>query len=202
MNDDERSEAQARWDERHVARDPIESPEPDPTVMATAARLHPGRALDLATGDGRNALALALAGWQVTAVDFSAVGLERARAAAERKGVRIDWLQADLLQWRAAPRSFDLVLLVYLHLPPGERRPVYAMAAEAVAPGGTLLVVGHDLSNLTEGTGGPQDPAVLFSPEAIAVELGGLRIERAERVVREVGPGARAIDAVVEAMRP
>jgi len=91
---------------------------------------------------------------------------------------------------------------MFLHLSADERRSVYAGAAEAVAPGGRLLVVGHDLSNLVDGTGGPQDPDVLFTPDGIAVDLGDLVIERAEVVRRDVGEGRVALDAVVVAVRP
>jgi len=189
------------WDERHAAHDPIESHEPDPSLAAIAGGLRPGRALDLAAGDGRNAIWLAAHGWDVTAVDFSAVALERARGAAEAAGVEVQWVNADLLEWRPEPRSFDLVAIMFLHLPAHERRAVYADAADAVAPGGRLLVVGHDLSNLTEGAGGPQDPAVLFTPDGIAGDVGDLAIERTEVVRRDVGEGRVALDAVVVAVR-
>jgi SAM-dependent methyltransferase len=189
------------WDERHAGREPIESPEPDPSLARIAGEQTPGRALDLAAGDGRNAIWLAAHGWDVTAVDFSAVALERARASAATAGVTVDWVNADLLEWRPAPRSFDLVAIMFLHLPRDERRPVYAAAAEAVAPGGLLLVVGHDLANLTEGAGGPQDPEVLFTPPEIAADLAGFTVETAETVTRDLGDGRRAIDAVVLARR-
>lgn len=190
------------WDERHATSDPIESHEPDATLVEVARELVPGRALDLATGDGRNAIWLARQGWTVTAVDFSQVGLERARAAAERAGVTVAWVRADLIEWLPPRRAFDLVDVVYLHLPPAERATAYAGAAEAVAPGGTLLVVGHDTANLTEGSGGPQDPAVLFTADELAATLTDLRIERADRVVRPLPDGRRAVDAVVRAVRP
>jgi len=190
------------WDERHAAHDPIESREPDPSLAAVAGGLAPGRAIDLAAGDGRNAIWLAANGWEATAVDFSTVALDRARASAERAGVRVTWVNADLLEWRPEPRSYDLVALMFLHLPAHERRAVYAAAAEAVAPGGRLLVVGHDLTNLTDGAGGPQDPGVLFTPDGIAAELEGLVVERAEVVRRNVGEGRVALDAVVVAARP
>lgn len=190
------------WDERHAAREPIESHEPDPSLAAVAGGLASGRAIDLAAGDGRNAIWLAAHGWEVTAVDFSAVALDRARASAERAGVAVGWVNADLLEWRPEPRSYDLVALMFLHLPEHERRAVYAGAAEAVAPGGRLLVVGHDLTNLTDGAGGPQDPGVLFTPNGIAAELDGLVVERAEVVRRDVGEGRVALDAVVVAARP
>ena len=190
------------WDERHAAREPIESPEADPVLAEVAAGLVPGRALDLATGDGRNAVHLAKAGWRVTAVDFSSVALERAGRTATAAGVEIDRVQADLLAWQPPRRAFDLVTLVYLHLPASERGEVYAAAADAVAPGGHLLVVGHDRTNLTEGSGGPQDPTVLFTAQEIASDLAGFEIERAEHIRHGEPGGRRTIDAVVLARRP
>ncbi len=192
------------WDERHAAHEPIESPQPDASLVAVAERLTPGRALDLAAGDGRNAIWLATRGWHATAVDFSSVALDRARQAAAAAGVEVGLVQADLLTWQPEPRSFDLVAIVYLHLPADERRTVYAGAAAAVAPGGRLIVVGHDLLNLTEGVGGPQDPAVLFTAEDIATELRedpGLHIETAELVRHDAGDTRQAIDALVVAVR-
>jgi SAM-dependent methyltransferase len=190
------------WDDRHAAHDPIESLEPDPTLARVASGLVPGRALDLAAGDGRNAIWLAARRWDVTAVDFSAVALDRARSAAAAAGVTVRWVNADLLEWRPEPRAFDLVTVMFLHLPRDERRGVYAAAAEAVAPGGRLLVVGHDLSNLAHGTGGPQDPGVLFTPAEIAGDLVHLKVERSDVVTRDLGEGRHARDAVVVAARP
>jgi len=192
----------ARWDERHAARDPIESHEPDPTLVEACAQLAPGRALDLGSGDGRNAIWLAGRGWRVTAVDFSSVALERARARAEAAGVAVDWRQEDLLAWQPEAEAFDLVTLVFIHLPGDERRAVYAGAAAAVAPGGTLLVVAHDRSNIEHGVGGPQDPDVLVTPAEIVADLpAGYEVERAETVRRGSDPGPVPIDAVVRARR-
>ncbi len=164
--------------------------------------LEPGRALDFATGDGRNALWLARNGWRVTAIDFSQVALDRAHRSADAAGVNVDGVLADLLEWRPPVRAFDLVAIVFLHLPADERRRAYAAACGAVAPGGRLMVIGHDRSNLAEGSGGPQDPAVLFTADEIAHDLPGLTVERAERVVHEPPDEARTIDAVLVAIRP
>jgi len=190
------------WDERHSAHDPIESWEPDPTLVGEVASMTPGRALDLGSGDGRNAVWLARHGWTVTAVDFSVVALDRARTLAATADVEIDWRQADLLSWTPAAEAFDLVAVFFIHLPADERRPVYARAAAAVAIGGTLLVVGHDRSNAADGVGGPHDPDVLFTPDEIVAELPeGFTVERAS-VVRRAGEPARApLDAVVRATR-
>jgi 2-polyprenyl-3-methyl-5-hydroxy-6-metoxy-1,4-benzoquinol methylase len=189
------------WDERHAARDPIESHEPDPTLAEVAGALEPGRAIDLAAGDGRNAIWLAARGWDVTAVDFSGVAIERATQTAQAANVTVRWVHADLLEWRPDPRSFDLVALMFLHLPQAEREKIYGNAAEAVAHGGRLLVVGHDRSNLTDGAGGPQDPDVLFTAAEIAGALAGFDIERAGTVARDLDDGRRALDAVIVARR-
>ena len=191
----------ALWDERHAARDPIESFEPDPTLVDEIGSLRPGRALDLGAGDGRNAIWLASQGWHVTAVDFSGVALDRGRALATARGVRVEWQLADLLEWSPGVGGFDLVTLFFIHLPPDERRAVYARAAAAVAPGGTLLIVGHDRTNLADGVGGPQDPTVLFTPGEVAADLAGFRVDRAEVVRRRAPDGRGPIDAIVRAVR-
>jgi 2-polyprenyl-3-methyl-5-hydroxy-6-metoxy-1,4-benzoquinol methylase len=191
----------AAWDVRHAAHDPIESHDPDGTLIGEVGGLQPGRALDLATGDGRNAIWLAAQGWQVTAVDFSSVALERARASARVSGVDIDWVEADLLAWSPPASAFDLVSILFLHLPPDERRAIYARAAAAVRPGGTLLVVGHDRSNLVDGVGGPQDPTVLFTPAELVAELSGFSITRSEVIRRPTADGVGPRDAVVNAVR-
>jgi SAM-dependent methyltransferase len=192
---------QALWVQRHAAQDPIESTEPDPTLVDEIGSLRPGRALDLGAGDGRNAIWLAERGWKVTAVDFSQVALERGRSRATESGVEVEWQLADLLDWSPDARLYDLVTLFFLHLPGTERRAVYARAADAVAPGGTLLIVAHDRANLAGGVGGPQDPDVLVSPGEVAAELTGFRVDRAE-TARRGSPGGRGpIDAIVRAVR-
>ena len=191
----------AAWDERHAARDPIESHDPDGTLVDEVGGLRSGRALDLATGDGRNAIWLAAQGWQVTAVDFSSVALRRARASARAAGVNVDWVEADLRAWSPPVGAFDLVSILFLHLPPDERRTIYARAAAAVRPGGTLLVVGHDRSNLVDGVGGPQDPTVLFTPAELVDELSGFSVVRSDVIRRRTTDGRGPLDAVVRAVR-
>jgi hypothetical protein len=144
----------------------------------------------------------------VTAVDFSRVGLEKGRKLSAVRGVgdsQVDWVVADLSEYEPAREAFELVLIAYLQVTAALRGRVLAGAAAALVPGGTLLVIGHDLANLTEGVGGPQSPDVLYTPEAVTAELPGLRIVRADRVHRTVerdGGTATAIDTLVRAERP
>ena len=190
------------WDARHASQAPIESADADPTLVEEVAAMMPGAALDLGAGDGRNAVWLAEHGWRVTAVDFSAVAVERGRTLAATRRVDVDWLHEDLLAWAPQTASFDLVALFFIHLPPDERRRAYANAAGAVRPGGALLVVGHDRSNLTDGTGGPQDPDVLFVPDDIVRDLpSGFDVVRREAVRRPGAPIPAPIDAIVLAVR-
>ncbi|WP_031076725.1 class I SAM-dependent methyltransferase [Streptomyces sp. NRRL WC-3742] len=208
------------WDDRYAASELVWGAEPNRWVVRELTDLAPGTdlaprtALDLAAGEGRNAIWLATRGWDVTGLDYSAVALERAeRLTAElpdEVADRLTWRHGDARTFESPEAGYDLVLVAYLQLPAGDRRTALRRAAEALAPGGTLLVVGHDLTNLTEGVGGPQDPAVLFTPEDVLADLEGLGLHtvRAERVHRTVGsdPGhgggeGTAVDALVRLER-
>jgi SAM-dependent methyltransferase len=193
------------WDERYGTEELIWKAEPNRFLVEELDALAPGRALDVACGEGRNAVWLASKGWRVTGADFSRAGLAKAQRLATDRGVEVTWVEADVVEWRPPTASFDLVVVMYLHLLAEQRRQALAHAAAALAPGGVLLVVGHDTSNLLKGTGGPQDPAVLFGPDEIVQDLSGLQIERAEQVKRTVvtdAGEATAIDALVRAVRP
>jgi SAM-dependent methyltransferase len=195
------------WDERYSGAEFEWTTRPNQFVAAELPDLPPGRALDLAAGEGRNSVWLAERGWRVTAVDFSRVGLGKGRKLATARGLdeaRIEWIVADLSDYEPERDAFDLVLIAYFQVGPELRATVLGRAAAALVPGGTLFVVGHDLSNLTEGVGGPQYPEVLYTPEAISAELNGLRVLRAGRVHRTVerdGVSATAIDTLVRAVR-
>jgi SAM-dependent methyltransferase len=194
------------WDRRYEGRELVWTAEPNRFLVAEAEALAPGRAIDLACGEGRNAVWLAERGWQAVGADFSEVGLQKARELANRRGVNVEWVAADLLDYRPDPRAFDLVLVFYLQVPTAERLPILQAAAEAVAAGGTFLLVAHDSTNLEHGHGGPQDPAVLYTPDDVVDDLAGagLSVERAERVERPVHTpdGERiALDALLRARR-
>jgi SAM-dependent methyltransferase len=196
---------QAAWDERYSGPDLVWGAGPNRFLTAEAAALPVGRAVDLGTGEGRNAIWLAERGWQVTAVDFSAAGLARAARLAAERDVKADWVQADLLDYQPEPGGYDLVLIAYIHLPAITLARLFRAAAAAVAPDGTLLVIGHDRDNITRGHGGPPDPDRLYTPAAVTAELAGLTVRRAEQVTRPVTTpeGERtAIDTLVRAERP
>ena len=193
------------WDERYAVDELVWTAEPNRFLVAEVEGLAPGRALDLACGEGRNAVWLAERGWAVTGVDFSTVGLDKARRLADARHVAVQWERADLTDYQPPAAGFELVIVMYLHLAEASRRIAFRRAAGAVAPGGTLLVVGHDITNPNEGWGGPKDTTVLYGPDDVVADVEGLDIVKAERVRRPVrtDDGERtAIDMLVRAIRP
>lgn len=196
------------WDERYRGKELVWSAGPNRFVAEELADLPPGRAVDLAAGEGRNAVWLAEQGWDVDAVDFSAVALRKAEEMARERGVAIRTVSADVTEAGsvlAQAPLFDLALIVYLHLPWPRMEEALRLAATSVRPGGTLLLVGHHADNIGRGHGGPQDPDVLYTAGQVADAWRSYaRIVKAEAVDRPVeteeGPRT-AIDALVRAER-
>lgn len=209
------------WDERYAERELVWSRDPNQFVARECADLVPGRAVDLAAGEGRNAIWLASRGWHVHAVDFSQVALDKGARLVEGLSMTgtVEFVRGDATTW-TPPEPVDLVVIAYLQLPAAERRRAVRRAAESLAPGGTLLLVAHDSTNLTDGTGGPQDPSVLMSADDVLADLEGidLEVEHAGRVARDVPapdapevpdhhehggePRRRAWDCLVRVRRP
>lgn len=186
------------WDSRYSGPDRLWSAAPNAWVATTIGAWFTGRALDLGAGEGRHSVWLASLGWQVTAVDFSAAGIERGRSGAEALGVEVDWVVADVRTWEPpAGVTFDLVLVAYLHL----ADDVLARARDWLAPGGALVVVGHSLRNLTEGVGGPSDARLLNTEAGYRSASQGLVVEQLGEVLRHL-PAGDAIDLVLVARRP
>ncbi len=196
------------WDKRYADSELIWGAPPNRYVVEHTTALPMGRALDLACGEGRNALWLATRGWQVTALDYSAVALDKGRevaSSAPRSVVsRLDWRHGDVTT-AELDGGYDMVLMVYLHLAAEQRRALIPRACATLNTGGTLLVVAHDLINFTEGYGGPPEPAILFTPDDVLAELPTtmtpVTAGRPRRDV-ETPEGTRtAIDAVVVATK-
>ncbi len=198
------------WDARYADSDLVWSAEPNQFVARECADLPPGVALDLAAGEGRNAIWLARQGWDVTAVDFSQVALDKGAKVAGDVDVR--WVRADATTWQA-DRAYDLVVIAYLQLVAEQRAAACRAGFDALRAGGTFLLVAHDAANLAEGTGGPQDPAVLYTADDVLGDLAGraydVRVaERVERVVSsrmrhsQAGDaGAVALDCLVRLVK-
>jgi SAM-dependent methyltransferase len=157
---------QAYWDERYRSATHLWSGEPNRYLVSEVSELSPGTALDAGCGEGADAIWLAARGWQVTAVDVAAVALERAATNAATAGDevagRIDWRQVDLTSWDPGQQSFDLVSAQYIHLPTGQREPLWQRLAAAVRPGGSLLIAGHHPSDLQTTIRRPRHPELFF----------------------------------------
>jgi len=192
------------WNRLYEDKELVWSAEPNQFLVEEVADLAPGRALDLGAGEGRNAIWLAEQGWRVTAVDFAQAGLDKAGRIAAARGVDVDLVHADLTEYQPPAAAFDLVIVLYLHLPRTNMRTVLGRAREALAPGGTLLLIGHDRTNLEHGYGGPQRPEVLYTADDIAGLLGDLdiRVVETRRRTVEVDQGiVHPIDCLVRARR-
>lgn len=185
------------WDAAYT--EAVADAEPSPTVTGVLDGLPPGRALDVAAGTGRHAVWLARRGWQVTAVDFSPVGVAVGHAASDAADLAVDWHVGDARVWTppAGEGAYDLVLLAYAALPEVVRR-----AATWLSPGGRLVVVGHSVRNLTEESPhGPRDPRLLHTLDSLRHSASGLHVEHLEEVTRSTRHGP-VVEAVLVARRP
>ncbi|MFV1989646.1 MAG: methyltransferase domain-containing protein [Acidimicrobiales bacterium] len=196
------------WNDRYAASDSVWGIEPNQFVRAqiSASGIPPGRALDLGTGEGRNALWLATLDWDVLGIDFSEAAIDKARETAAEADLSARFEVGDVLTYPLDESGFDLVLIAYIQFAPEERTRLLARATAALAPGGTLLIIAHDVTNLEAGYGGPQSSTVLWSVEDTADYLRDqeLQVAVAEVVERHVdteeGPRT-ALDTLVRARR-
>ena len=190
----------AAWDEKYRTHDHVWSMEPN---IFVADRIRPttsGVGVDLAGGEGRNSIWLASQGWKMTCVDFSAQAISKGRA---RSG-DVEFVVADVLEWEP-DGEVDLVLMAYLHLEEADFWKVVERGAAWLAPGGELFMIGHDVSNMDEGYGGPTRAEVLWDLDEILDKLPGLTVIEAQVVRRPVDTDHGyefALDTLVRLRRP
>lgn len=167
---------QAFWDERYRSATALWSGDPNPVLVAEAAGLDSGTALDVGCGEGADAVWLARHGWQVTAVDISGVALERGAGHARERGPgiarRITWCRVDLTDDAPLDGRYDLVTAQFMQLPGEQRARLHHRLAAVVAPGGTLLVVGHHPSDMATTVPRPPLPDLYFTASDVAASLG------------------------------
>jgi SAM-dependent methyltransferase len=196
------ADPQRFWDARYGEPGFAYGSEPNDFLREQAAHLPTGEALCLAEGEGRNGVHLAELGHKVTVQDLSAVGLAKARKLAEQRGVSITTSCGDLQELRPAPESTDLVVAIWMHLPPPLRATVLARAIAALRPGGHLILEAYTPRQLALGTGGPPTLDLLVEPEQLREELAGLELlllQERQRPIHE-GPYHQGASAVVQAM--
>ncbi len=200
--------SQQTWDARYAESDRVWSGRPNQRLVEEVADLVPGRALDVGCGEGADSVWLAERGWQVTALDVSEVALERVAAHAAESGVaeRIELLHHDLMAGGPAPGRYDLVSAFFFHVPADVFSDFYRRVADLVAPGGTLLVVGHHPHDLDSGARRPHGPQLLFTAGQLVALLDRDEwdlVTEAEPAREMAGPEGPVVvrDSVVRAVR-
>ena len=185
------------WDERYSSAEYAYGTEPNDFLRAVAPRLPVGNTLCLGEGEGRNAVFLAGLGHHVTALDASAVGLEKARNLADARGVSLRTLHVDLSQYTIEPNAWDVIVSVFCHLPPELRSRVHEGVVAGLRPGGKFVLEAYTPGQLSLNTGGPPSAEMMMDLESLKRELAPLKFEHAAELQREVyegryhhGPGA------------
>jgi SAM-dependent methyltransferase len=191
------------WDERYAGGGFQFGDAPNLFLLSQADRLKPGmRALAVGDGEGRNGVWLAEHGLAATSVDWSAVGLAKASALAARRGVALRTITADVSRWDWPVAGFDVIAWIFVHLPPEDRAMACAGALRALAPGGLLLLECFTPAQEGRRSGGPKDPALLWSRALVERHFAGLEVlELLEGTVAlDEGPRHQGLAEVVRAV--
>jgi 2-polyprenyl-3-methyl-5-hydroxy-6-metoxy-1,4-benzoquinol methylase len=188
------------WDQRYGGEDYAYGTEPNEFLVAMASKLPMGRVLCLGEGEGRNAVWLAGQGFDVTAVDASRVGLEKARRLAAERGVTIMTVHADLAAYDMEPEIWDGILSVFCHLPTTLRADVHRHCVAGLRSGGLMLLEAYTPRQLGHGTGGPPVAELMMDEETLRAELAGLEFLHLQECEREIHEGAfhNGLGAVVQ----
>jgi SAM-dependent methyltransferase len=188
------------WDERYGEEGFAYGTEPNDFLRENAHRMPVGRVLCLAEGEGRNAVWLAEQGFDVTAVDASSVGLDKAQRLAAERGVRLHSVHADLADFDIGGDAWDGILSIFCHLPPPLRVDVHRRCVKGLRAGGVFLLEAYTPRQLALKTGGPPVLDLLVEPEDLHAELSGLEflmLDERERHIRE-GDFHDGVGAVVQ----
>ncbi len=176
----------AFWDSRYAAADYAYGQESNTFVADMATHIPDGPVLCLAEGEGRNAVYLAKFDHRVTAVDQSAMGLNKALRLAEATGVVIETVHADLEFYQIIPGTWAGIVATFAHLPPPLRGKVHAAVVQGLIPGGIFIMEAYTPAQLALGTGGPKVPELLMTLDSLRDELSGLEFIVARELERDV----------------
>lgn len=162
------------WNARYATDDYIFGTAPNVFLASQVALIQPGmQALAVADGEGRNGVWLAEQGARVHAVDFSPAALDKARKLADERGVTLEVEQADVLNWNWPEAAYDLVAAVFIQFaPPPERERIIAGIRRCLKPGGVLILQGYTPRQIEFATGGPSNPANLYTADLLRAWFG------------------------------
>jgi 2-polyprenyl-3-methyl-5-hydroxy-6-metoxy-1,4-benzoquinol methylase len=177
------------WDERYADEEYVYGTEPNVFLKTQIAKLPQGKILSLCEGEGRNAVYLAKQGYEVTGVDSSSVGLEKAEKLAAREGVTISTELADMGDFHIEPNAWDGVVSIFCHIPPAMRGELHRQVVAGLKPGGVLILEAYTPEQLAHGTGGPKIASLTMTAESLKAELEGLEIESIQELERDVVEG-------------
>ncbi len=177
------------WNKRYAHAEYAYGTAPNDYLAKVVTRIPRGPVLCLAEGEGRNAVFLAAKGYDVTAIDLSSVGLEKARSLAATRGVTLRTVQADLADFVIEPGAWNGIVSIWAHVPPDVRRDLHRRIVEGLAPGGALVLEAYTPDQIALGTGGPPDARMMMTAASLRDELRGLRIHSARELQRSVHEG-------------
>ncbi len=191
-----------RWNTRFSAEGYLFGKEPNAFLASQRDRLKPGmRALCVADGEGRNSVWLARQGLEVTAFDFSPVGVAKARTLAREAGAAVDHRESDIHRWDWSQVQYDAVVAIFIQFAaPAARARIFAGLRQSLAPGGLLIMQGYRPEQLAYGTGGPPQVENLYTEGLLResfAELEILHLASHDDVVDE-GPGHRGMSALID----
>ncbi|PSJ79834.1 class I SAM-dependent methyltransferase [Neisseria iguanae] len=182
------------WDQRYLGENYVFGTGPNEFIRRIRPYLPAqGKALDLATGEGRNAVFLAECGLHTEGVDLSAVGLEKAAKLAAERGVTVDLRQADLLALALPPQNYDVITSVFCHFTEPDRSRFLQHTVAALKPNGLFAGVFYHPNQIANGTGGPSNPAMLGTLAEMQAALNGLEWLIAEHRDHELNEGSRHV---------
>lgn len=178
------------WDSRYSEAGYAYGTEANAFLVAEAQRLQPGmKVLVVGDGEGRNGVWLAQRGFDVTSVDYSEVGVRRARLLAEQRGVSLDIHCADLNEWQWPVAHFDAVASIFVHFPSAIRPGLHARMLASLKPGGVLIMEAFDKDQLNYSSGGPPVEDALFSAAMLGEDFGAADIELCQEQVVSLNEG-------------
>lgn len=190
------------WNEIYSAKEYIYGTRANDFLIANTEKLKPGKVLCLADGEGRNSVYLAQRGFEVTAVDASIAGIEKARHLAGSENVDVEYIHADLADYVIEKNTWDSIVSISCHLPLALRQIVHRAVVEGLKAGGILLLEAYRPKQLEYGTGGPPVAEMMMTKECLRDELKGLEFLHLEELDREVIEGTKhtGMAAVVQAI--